>query len=152
MNSRNAIGFMGDDHIPVTPGWDQKFQDVMDKNPYAIVYANDLLQGENLPTQVMITTNILRAIGYMCPPGFTHLWLDNVWLDWGRASQCLTYLPNVIIEHRHPLAEKATWDDTYEAGNNNCIAEHDRSAYNAYVTSGQLNNDVSKIVAAKSRA
>ena len=45
---------------------------------------------------------IVRALGWMCEPSIGHWYTDNVWGDLGRGAGCLAYLPDVIVEHRHP--------------------------------------------------
>ncbi len=141
-----ALGFLGDDHCPRTYGWDRAYLDALRDLGTGIVYGNDLLQGHRLPTQCAMTSDIVRALGYMCPPALRHLFVDNYWRDLGKAAECLRYLPKVTIEHRHPLAGKSAWDDGYERVNAPEIAHHDREAYEAYVSDG-LDADVAKVQA-----
>jgi len=78
------ICFMGDDHLPITAGWDTKLCEAIGKEA-GIAYGNDLLQGENLPTAVVMSSRIIRALGFMSPPALKHLFLDNFWLAMGKA-------------------------------------------------------------------
>jgi hypothetical protein len=112
-----AVGFLGDDHCPRTVGWDAAYLETLRELGTGIVYGNDLLQGERLPTQVAMTTDIVRALGWMAPPSLIHLAVDNAWLELGRAADFIRYLPDVIVEHRHPVAGKAQWDDGYKRVN-----------------------------------
>jgi len=128
-----AIGFLGDDHRPRTEGWDRQYLDELHGLGTGIVYGNDLLQGENLPTQVAMTTDIVRALGYMSPPRLTHLFVDNFWRDLGKHAGCLTYLPDVIVEHVHPVAGKADWDPGYRRVNNADVYSADARAYQTYL-------------------
>lgn len=106
------IAFMGDDHCPRTFHWDQHLVEALDGKP-GVSYGNDLFQGENLPTAVCISSDVIRALGYMCPPRLEHLYLDNFWKELGQRLGNLKYLPDVIIEHLHPLAGKAQVDAGY---------------------------------------
>lgn len=126
-----AVAFLGDDHRPRTVGWDRVYLDALAARP-GIVYGNDLIQGANLPTQCAMSTEIVRALGYMAPPTLTHLYVDNYWLDLGRGAGCLTYLPDVVIEHLHPVAGKAEWDDGYRRVNDQAMYHADGAAYAAY--------------------
>ena len=112
-----AIGFMGDDHRPRTPKWDGQILDVLQQLGSGIVYGDDLLQHERLPTAVFMTSNIAGALGYMCPPGLLHLFLDDAWKALGEGMARLRYLPGVVIEHLHPVAGKAAEDDGYREVN-----------------------------------
>lgn len=141
-----AIGFMGDDHMPRTLGWDQSYLDALRDMGTGIVYGNDLLQGSRLPTQCAMTSDIVQALGYMAPPELVHMYVDNTWLRWGKGVDRLRYLPDVIVEHRHPLAGKAVWDDGYERVNKGEIPARDRQAFDQYVRS-RLDEDLAKLKA-----
>lgn len=108
-----AVGFMGDDHLPRTDGWDQRLVEELDSGP-GVSYGNDQVQGERLPTAVMISAVLIRRLGYMCPPGLIHLFLDDFWKRLGQDVGCLVYLPGVVIQHLHPIAGTAERDAGYE--------------------------------------
>lgn len=128
---RFAVGFMGDDHRPRTVGWDTRYLQALGSLP-GLVYGNDLLQGVRLPTQVAMSASVVRALGHMAPPVLTHLYVDNYWRDLGQATGCLTYLPDVVVEHLHPIAGKAAWDEGYQRVNDRSMYDRDRAAYAAY--------------------
>jgi hypothetical protein len=134
VNEAHAIGFMGDDHRPRTPGWDRLYVEALRDLGTGIVYGNDLLQGERIPTQVAMTSDIVRALGHMAPPTLTHLYVDNYWRDLGEAAACLRYLPDVVVEHMHPVAGKADWDEGHKRVNQPSMYQRDAEAYGRYVT------------------
>lgn len=127
-----AIAFMGDDHRPRTQSWDRAYLDALAAKP-GIVYGNDLIQGEQLPTQCAMSTEVVRALGHMAPPVLRHLYVDNYWRDLGKAAGCLTYLPDVVIEHLHPVAGKAAVDDGYRRVNAPEMYQRDAAAYETYM-------------------
>ena len=133
-----AIGFMGDDHCPRTAGWDAAYLEALRDLGTGIVYGNDLLQGANLPTQVAMTADIVRALGWMAPPALRHLYVDNFWRDLGNTAGCLRYLPDVVVEHRHPVAGKAQWDAGYARVNDGAVYAHDEAAYLEFAGRGGL--------------
>jgi hypothetical protein len=139
-----AIGFMGDDHRPRTPGWDTTYLTALREMKVGIVYGDDGLQSEALPTQCAMSAGIVRALGWMCPPTLRHLWIDNFWLDLGKGAECLRYLPDVFIEHMHPYNDKAEMDAGYERVNSLEMIFSDRAAYERYATE-DLARDVEKI-------
>ncbi len=143
-----AVGFMGDDHLPRTHGWDTAYLETLRRLQTGFVYGNDLYQGEAIATQVAMTTDIPDALGYMCPPEFDHLCVDVVWQDWGKAIDRLVYLDKVVVEHMHYLAGKARIDEGYGAVNNPTVSGHDISAYNHYNSpEGNFERDVSLLKA-----
>jgi hypothetical protein len=140
----DIIGFMGDDHRPRTTQWDATVEDVFRQWPHCVVYGNDLLQGMNLPTQVFMSAGIIKTLGYMVPPGFTHLFLDNTWKAWGQSMNRLVYLHDTVIEHMHPVAGKSAWDARYEEVNAGQMYADDEVAFKRYVA-GSLHDDAEKL-------
>jgi hypothetical protein len=129
----DAVGFMGDDHRPRTEGWDAAYLAALaEMGGVGIVYGDDGLQSEALPTQCAMSASIVRTLGWMCPPTLRHLWIDNFWLDLGRAAGCLRYLPGVVVEHMHPYNGKGAMDAGYERVNSAEMIDADQAAYERY--------------------
>lgn len=126
-----TIGFMGDDHRPRTKGWDLVLADAV--GPTSVVYGNDLIQGPALPTAVFMGSTIVRTLGWFVVPGMTHLFMDNLWKTIGEQLGTLRYLPEVIIEHVHPIAGKAEWDQGYAEANADHVWDHDEAIYKEWV-------------------
>lgn len=101
---------LGDDHVPRTRGWDTALMAAADPG---ISYGDDLAMHENLATAPVISTVIVRALGWMCQPRMAHYCVDNVWTDLGRVAGCLKYCPDVVVEHLHYSSGKAQMDATY---------------------------------------
>lgn len=125
------IGFMGDDHRPRTQGWDRILCDAIGDKP-GVAYGDDLLQGANLPTAVVLSSSIVRKIGYMVPPVLVHMYMDNFWKELGEGLNNIHYRPDVVIEHLHYLAGKAINDLQYQEVNSAAVYEKDRISYEAY--------------------
>jgi len=143
----SIIGFLGDDHVPRTHGFDARIKSAMDSmGGTGVVYGNDLLQGQNLPTAVAISSNVIQALGYMVPPGMVHLWIDNAWGAMGKAMERYSYLPDVIIEHLHPAGGKAEWDERYVEVNSGAVWDADETAYKAWMEDGTYRAVLRKLV------
>jgi hypothetical protein len=139
------ICFMGDDHLPITAGWDTKLAEAIGSEA-GMSYGNDLLQGENLPTAVVMSSKIVRALGFMSPPALKHLFLDNFWLAMGRALGNANYCPDVIIEHLHYINGKAEHDERYAAVNNAEMHNADEAIFAEYMAKDFV-NDVENVKA-----
>lgn len=137
------LGFMGDDHRVRTLGWDKTVCAELAAMGTGFVYGNDLFQQAALPTAVFLTSDIVRALGYMVPPDLAHMYADNAWRDWGNAIGRLHYLPEVIVEHVHPQAGKADMDAGYE--HVWPLMQRDAYAYAAYKADGRFQADVDKL-------
>ncbi|GLP64309.1 hypothetical protein TUSST3_09290 [Streptomyces sp. TUS-ST3] len=139
------LAFLGDDHRPrpaETP-WDERIRICLSGGP-GIVYGNDLLQGEAMATAVAMTSDIVETLGFMVPDCLVHLCADLVWVEWGKAIQRITYLPDMVIEHMHPAAQKAVLDSVYEECNSPQQVASDSEAYHTYMQ-GEFHSDVDKL-------
>lgn len=150
-----AVGFMGDDHRPRTIGWDVKYVEELTRlagrcpnrrSPgIGMVYGNDLLQGENLPTQVAMTSNIPVTLGRMVPWELAHLYTDTYWLHLGRMLGRISYLPDVVVEHMHPGAGKAHVDEGYAYSGSFALDLAEKGVFEGIVQNKVLPNDVEKL-------
>jgi hypothetical protein len=138
------IAFMGDDHRIRTNGWDEQLVDSISGFKNGIAYGNDLLQGENLPTAVLLDANIVCKLGYMAPPKQRHLYLDDFWKHLGTTLDTLRYSANVIIEHLHFTAGKSEVDALYQEVNNPGLYSFDQNEYSKYLAD-QFNFDLEKL-------
>lgn len=135
--------FMGDDHLPRTQNWDKAFIQALGQNT-GIVYGNDLLQGENLPTAFGMSRDLVEELQGMTFPGCIHLFFDNFVKQLGIDLNYLKYLPNVIIEHLHPVAGKAEMDEGYARVNQPKWYEEDLLALQKYLRSQEYADLVTK--------
>jgi hypothetical protein len=90
---------IGDDMVPVTDGWDERLCEAA--GPSGMAYPNDRRR-DDIPEAVVISTRVVRALGWFCQPSLRHWYVDSVWRDLGTGAGCLTYLPGVLVDHRHP--------------------------------------------------
>lgn len=139
------FAFLGDDHRPRTMYWDLDFTNVLDQG-LGMVYGNDLFQGENLPTAIGMHGTIVRELNGMVPEGLFHLYLDNFWKQIGLDIGALTYLPETIIEHMHPLAGKGQIDQGYLDVNAPEIYDADKIVFDAYMDSDEYRDLVRRLI------
>ena len=125
--------FMGDDHLPRTPGWDKAFIQALGHNT-GIVYGDDLLQGANLPTAYGMSRDLVNELRGMTFPGCVHLFFDNFVKQLGLDLEYLKYLPDVIIEHMHPAAGKVEMDEGYARVNAPKMFEQDLLTLQRYLS------------------
>ena len=136
------LGSIGDDHVPRTPGWDRIVIETLSDMGTGLCYGDDLLQGSTLPTACFMTSDIVRALGYMCPPVLIHMYVDNFWMELGKALDRIRYLPEVVIDHMHMHTGKASRDSVYSNGES--LVEPDRIRFTKYVEE-QLDEDVARV-------
>lgn len=127
-----ALGFMGDDHLPRTPGWNVHVVRQLRKRGTGIVYADDLYQRARLPTQWFMTSDIVQTLRRMVPAPVDHLYCDNAILLLGRGARCIDYLSDVVIEHMHPGTGKAENDAGYQRVNSRQQYRRDRVVFDKW--------------------
>jgi len=128
-----AVGFMGDDHLPRSDGWDEMFVQALLKMKSGFVYGNDGFQGARIPTQVAMTSDIPLSLGFMTLPQLSHLYADNWWLDFGNRIGKIKYVKDAVIEHMHPAAGKAAHDAGYEFSGSFALDQSDKGIYQSYL-------------------
>lgn len=124
------LASFGDDHLPVTRGFDRALcRGIEDMGGTGFTYPWDG-QREDVPQAVVLSGDIVQALGWMCLPGLQHYYVDNVWNDLGQQAGCIRHLRAVLVEHIHPGTGRAEVDDTYSAAAEKLAA--DRAAYEAW--------------------
>jgi hypothetical protein len=141
------VGFMGDDHRVRTPGWDYALTRAA--GPWGIAYGDDGIQGEALPTAVVLAADIVRTVGHIVPPTLQHMYIDNYWRELGIRIGRLIYMPGISIEHLHHSVGKSQVDATYLATNNAERYLADQMAWEAYQADGSLARDAGLILDAQ---
>lgn len=134
LEAYHYVGFMGDDHIPRTTGWEDRVIEALDSGEPRVVYGDDLFQGRNLATAAFMHMRMVKAMGWMAPPALAHLYVDNFWMELGGILGGLVHLDDVIIEHLHPAAGKAGMDERYRVVNAPSIDTADRAAWQQFAS------------------
>lgn len=141
-----AIMFMGDDNVCVTPGWDEIMLAALDDmGGTGICYPNDLSGHAELPCSAMLSSNIVRALGWMCLPAVAHFFCDNAWQQIGLGTGSLRRCEDAVIDHLHPIWGKAPADALY-SDTMRLYWRHDKAAY-AMWQREQMAADVAKVAA-----
>jgi hypothetical protein len=144
-NPPRYLASLGDDHRPRTKNWDLRLIEAIEAlDGPGIAYGNDLLQGGHLPTAWVVSAEVVRAVGWMMLPTCEHMYVDTAVLYLGMAADRIAYVPGVTIEHLHPTAGKAAWDDSYLESNARGRYAADLAAFEAWRRDG-LDADAAKI-------
>jgi hypothetical protein len=146
----NALGFMGDDHLPRTHGWAAAIVKALTELGTGVVYGDDLHRGQQLATHWFMTADIVTTFGAMVPAPVSHQFCDRAVMDLAATAGCLRYLPDVTIEHMHYAAGKAAKDPTYAIANKASGFRADQAAYELW-RAEQLPADAAKVRAAVAR-
>ena len=131
------LGSIGDDHRIETQAFELLVVGAFNVlGGSGIVYGDDGVHGPNLATGFFVSSDIIRTLGWMCPPCLIHLFVDNAAMELGRAARCLRYVPDLRIAHHHPIAGLAPDDDTYRDGTGPAVWAHDHTAFTGWMDTG----------------
>lgn len=133
-----AIAVLNDDHVPETVAWHLRLVDELHKlDPVGLVYPNDGLRGEKLATVWAVHAAWVRQLGRMVPAKVGHLYTDDAVQNLATALGRITYLPDVMVRHHHPLAGLADTDEGYQRVNSRERLNADRVAFKVWAQSGK---------------
>lgn len=135
------MAFSADDIVFETP-WESRFIDYLKSVPYGVVYANDTIHGEHLPTHPCVSSNLVSAVGFFGCPSVAHNFFDNYWMSIGKETGNIKYLGDVIMRHMHPISGRAPSDEITEKVLN--LMQSDSQGYTSYMASN-FPNDIEKI-------
>lgn len=139
----DCLASFGDDHLPRTFAWDAELEHALTAMGGGVAYPNDGFQGHKCPTAPVLSSNVVRALGWYSPPCLQHMFVDDFWLYLGERLQRIRYLGDVFVEHMHPAAHKATPDETYDSTTG--LMALDGAAWTMYVESGSFDADVQRV-------
>ena len=120
-----CYGFLCDDAVPLTPGWDIALAAIAGTDGLAAP------AGGHHPTiapHFCLGGDLVRDTGWLALPGLDRLYIDRVWHDIARATGVYRAAPEVVIEHRHFSTGQALYDSTYRKDHK----DDDRAAYRAW--------------------
>lgn len=116
------LASLGDDHVPRTEGWDRELVSSIElMGGTGFAYAN----GSRwiIPEAIVVSSDIVRELGWLANPRMAHYKIDDTWLQLGLQARCIAYRHDVMVEHMQfgihydPLdpgkGTKAVKDDTY---------------------------------------
>lgn len=123
------MAFTADDIVFETH-WESKFINYLNSVPYGVVYGNDTIHGERLPTHPCVSSNLVTALGFFGCPAVAHNFFDNFWMDVGRATGYIKYFDEVIMKHMHSFVGRASLDDISKKVSD--LMESDKAGYYKY--------------------
>jgi hypothetical protein len=140
-NKYKYIGFIGDDIVFKTP-FENQMISYLSKHTHAMAFGNDLIWNGKLPTHPFMTSKTVLAVGFFGCPAVEHNFFDNYWEMVFNALDTKEYMPEIVMEHMHPMVRKENTD--YLA---NVIADKlqlDKLKFSNYI-SRNLDLDLEKI-------
>jgi hypothetical protein len=118
----SQYGWLADDNIPRTDGWDTKLEQAA--GDWSISMARDLWMSETgwkylsggpcFTSGLCWGAKLIKAVGWWALPGAYQGGIDAAWNDLAGMCHLTRYLPDVVIEHLCWQLEKRPKDETDE--------------------------------------
>ncbi len=106
-------GLIGDDCVPETRNWDVILAGAC-LYRQGIAWGFDSIQNERMATHPFLCGDLVRQIGWITPPHFTHYYGDTVITHIAQALNRDIYMPEVRTIHHHHMNGLAPDDATYQ--------------------------------------
>ena len=103
-------GFIADDVVPETPGWDSILIEAASSDGMAVPAGGESTGG---CPHFVLGGDLVRSMGWLSLPGLDRIYIDTCWGDVAKARGVFRQAPEVTLEHRHFSNGKAMIDKTY---------------------------------------
>ena len=137
---------LGDDHVPLSDGWDESLLKAIDAMDGGWAYPNDHRR-DDIAEAVAVSPRIVRELGWMALPDVHHWCIDNAWTKLAATVGRLEYLPDVHVPHYHPHSPEPAYqvaaDPTYEEAR--WSYDLDKRRYLHWRDQGGLAKDAAKV-------
>ena len=120
-------GFLADDVVPETPGWDRLLIESAGKD--GLAFGDDGINGGAFATHFVVGGELVRSVGWLALHGLDRTYIDTVWNDIAVERGVRRYLPDVKLRHHHFSNRLAMMDQTYRKP----TKDNDRILYKARV-------------------
>jgi hypothetical protein len=137
-----VLAFLGDDCVPRVRGWDQMLVRAIDDMGGTGYAYPDGLGRTDIPEHVAVSSDIVRALGWLGCPAVSHFCVDNIWADIGNGAGCLRFVPGAVVEHMHWTQGKGPKDHVLKRAIDN--APGDKAGYERW-RSGQMTADIATV-------
>ena len=110
----NALMFAGDDHVFETDDWDEHMLSSLEKMQGTGMVFPDDKRRYDVPEIIMISSDIVKFLGWFAEPGQKHYFIDNIWAELGGRAGFIRWCPGAVIRHLHySMDSKVVRDVTY---------------------------------------
>lgn len=102
----DQLMYVPDDSVFVTEHWDTLLLDVLaaELGGSGIVYPNDLRRID-IPETWLISTDVLRTVGWFALPLLKQFYMDNAWSDLGKRTDLIRFVPDVVVDRSRALPD-----------------------------------------------
>ena len=138
----DVLMWLGDDTVPVTPGWDKIMLAALeDLGGHGWIYPDDRRRND-VPEHWMVSSDVVKALGWFANPHLNHFYLDNSIAELGKRAGLIRWCPQAVVEHLHySVAKDVERDEVYQSTEEK-FGDSDLKAFHEWRAS-QCANEVS---------
>lgn len=128
----DIIMYAGDDLEFISQGWDTAVRKCFDSFPdrLILVHGDDMGQDpRKVATHGFLHRRWVETVGYLVPPFFPAGWADSWLTEVADRVGRRWFLPDLLIEHQHPLWGKGSLDQTHEERLERLRSDHGGSRF-----------------------
>jgi hypothetical protein len=133
----DAIGWMADDNLMRTPGWDIRVARTLEQDGILFANLNDQFWSEMFPNDKPVNTyvrsSVVKALGWFANPHEEHHYMDDTWRMLGVSTDSMVYLQDVVCEHMHPTNGRGQRDPGYDYTDNQDLLYRDQQQFMQWI-------------------
>ena len=142
VDAYRVLMWVGDDNRFVTPGWDAlMLKTLEDLGGSGWVYPDDKRR-HDVPEHYMVSSDVVKALGWFANPAVQHFYMDNSVADLGKRAGLIRWCPEAVIEHLHYSVTPGTERDALYQSTEETFGASDLAAFQEW-RSSQCANEVS---------
>jgi hypothetical protein len=154
----SRYGWLADDTVPRTPGWDTTLEKAA--GDWALAYADDrfiarmgdywrdqLMTGTELSAGLCWGGDLVRTVGWWCPPWLTQAGIDTTWTALIHELGLGRFVDGVVVEHKQWRSGKRQRDtgDDWTRPDVGHYVQADIDARDAWCSSGAFADALERI-------
>ena len=137
-----VLMWAGDDVAFRTPAWDKIMLAALDDlGGSGWIYPDDKRRSD-VPEHWMVSSDVVKALGWFANPMLDHFYLDNSIAELGKRAGLIRWCPQAVVEHLHYSVCAETEHDALYQSTEEKFGESDLKAFHEW-RSSQLANEVS---------
>lgn len=126
----DALMLVRDDCVFATPQWDELLAEALEAFGGTAMIQPDDRKRDDIPEIVLISSDIVKELGWFANPCLGQFYIDNTWAELGKRSQLLHRCPGVVIPYLHyTLGPDVSLRDDIDAETENAWGSSDLTAF-----------------------
>jgi hypothetical protein len=141
----DALMYVRDDCVFATENWDELLTETLEAFGGTAMIQPDDRKRDDIPEIILISSDIVKELGWFANPAMGHFYIDNTWAELGKRAELLHRCPGVVIPYLHyTLGPDVAMRDDIDAETENAWGNSDLMAFRQW-QSEVLPNQVSQL-------